>query len=76
VEYASTELQLKDIQSTLISLCEGINKIQNPHTRRKKVSKRQFPYDIRKVARRYQDVIGKVIQNGGSVTVSRPPGEL
>ncbi|XP_061176136.1 uncharacterized protein LOC133185094 [Saccostrea echinata] len=56
-EYASTELQLKDIQTTLITLCEGINKIQSSPVRKRKVSKQQFPRDIRRVARRYQDVI-------------------
>lgn len=57
-EYVSSELQLRDIQTTLITLCEGINKIQETSQPRRKVSRRQFPRDIRRVARRYQDVIG------------------
>ncbi|XP_078317432.1 uncharacterized protein LOC111104650 [Crassostrea virginica] len=57
VEYARTELQLVDIKTTLVTLCEGINNIQNSQIRRRKVSRRQFPCDIRRVARRYQDVI-------------------
>lgn len=57
-EYASSELQLNDIQTTLVTLCEGINKIQDSPALRRKVSRRQFPSDIRRVARRYQDVIG------------------
>lgn len=56
-EYVSSELQLRDIQTTLITLCEGINKIQETSQPRRKVSRRQFPRDIRRVARRYQDVI-------------------
>lgn len=59
-EYVSSELQLRDIQTTLITLCEGINKIQETSQPRRKVSRRQFPRDIRRVARRYQDVIGIV----------------
>lgn len=57
-EYASSELQLIDIKTTLVTLCEGINKIQDSPALRRKVSRRQFPSDIRRVARRYQDVIG------------------
>lgn len=56
-EYASSELQLIDIKTTLVTLCEGINKIQDSPALRRKVSRRQFPRDIMRVARRYQDVI-------------------